>query len=305
MRRILASVTVVVLLLAAVATGAGAQQSVSGLRVTRVERHKLVMTWDRVPDGPTYEIVQDGSVVGTSMTNWFVATDLASETSYEFEVRASDGSVSDASTFKTGPAKRREWPNALRNISWWRGAHRVTFLGLTEPTEIRRDGVVVAAAATGSFLDGGLLAETTYNYELRLVSGVAADDRFTRTESIETVSVLPRVTGVEATLVEPGVVQLSWDALDDPSLRAYWVYVNGRRITPDWFVNRRATTRRVEITKGQTSRIYVAGFNGGGGPVSEAIKVTSPGGRPELHWSPAHKVMAGHDGTCLGLYRTL
>jgi len=254
---------------------AAAQDEIDGLRVTRAERQKLVFTWERQSGADGYEVLIDGTVAGEVSSNWFVASGLQVESDYDVQVRASDGTVSDVESFSTADARRGDWPRELRNVSWWRNARQIRFLGLAAPTRISRDGVVIAEAAMGTFVDRDVSPETTYDYEFQLVTGDEADDRFVRTASLSTVAVLEPVTGVTARLIEPGIAEVSWDALDADGPLAYRVYVNDALVSAPQLGVADGTTRRVAVPFGQTSTVRVAAFNGGGGPLSDRASVTS------------------------------
>lgn len=276
MRRLLSALAAFALLTAGFSGVAAAQDEIDGLHVTRTERQKLVLTWNGVAGAGSYEVLLDGTVAGEVDTNWFVASDLRSETIYDIQVRADNGAVSDIEAFSTSPERFRQLPTALRNLYPWAGARQIQFNNLGAPTKITRDGVVVTEAASGSFVDAGLSPETTYEYELQLVTGDEATDRFTRSYTIATVPLLGTVDGVTVSIIEPGIAQVSWDALPPQTNLSYRVYVNGELAWAPWFIDRKVTTRRIDVPAGETSLIQVSGFNRGGGPLSDAVAVDSP-----------------------------
>lgn len=276
MRRLLLVLLAFVIVTAGFNGVAAAQGEIEDLRVTRTERHKLVLTWEPTGGVETYEVLIDGVVTGEVDTNWFVATDLRSETVYDVQIRADNGTVSTIEAVATAPERFRQLPTALRNLYPWAGARQIQFNNLSAPTKITRDGVVVAQAASGIFVDTGLSPETTYEYEFQLVTGDEANDRFTRLYSITTVPLLGTVDGVTVSIIEPGIAQVSWDALPPQTNLSYRVYVNGELVFAPWFIDSKATTRRINIPAGESSSIQVSGFNGGGGPLSDPVAVVSP-----------------------------
>ena len=68
----------------------------TGLRSTLQTRERVVLTWDNMGSGVSYEIRQDGVVVGTQTSQWFTARNLEAGSTYEFTVQATypNGAVS-------------------------------------------------------------------------------------------------------------------------------------------------------------------------------------------------------------------
>lgn len=60
----------------------------SGLRSALETRERIVLTWDRVAGATGYELLRDGTVVGSPTGNWFTDRDLEAGTAYTYEVRA-------------------------------------------------------------------------------------------------------------------------------------------------------------------------------------------------------------------------
>lgn len=60
----------------------------TGLRSTLQTRERVVLTWDNMGSGVTFEIRQDGVLVGTQTSRWFTARDLETGTAHEFTVQA-------------------------------------------------------------------------------------------------------------------------------------------------------------------------------------------------------------------------
>ncbi len=80
----------------------------TGFRNTYQNRERLVFNWQRVTNAASYEILQDGTVIGTATGQWFTHRNLPAGTTWTYTVRAilNDGTTtaqSDPITASTNP----------------------------------------------------------------------------------------------------------------------------------------------------------------------------------------------------------
>ena len=74
-----------------------AVETPTGLTSTLQTRERAVLRWDNMGSGVSYQIRQDGVIVGTQTGRWFTALGLAAGTTYGFTVQVTypNGAVSD------------------------------------------------------------------------------------------------------------------------------------------------------------------------------------------------------------------
>lgn len=83
----------------AVTTESIVAETPTGVVSTLQTRERVVLNWDDMGAGVSYEIRQDGVLVASQTSRWFTATGLDADTSYVFTVQATyaNGAVSDES----------------------------------------------------------------------------------------------------------------------------------------------------------------------------------------------------------------
>lgn len=75
----------------------------SGLKVTSVTQSSIALDWSDATDATGYQVLRNGSVVGSPSGSAYTDTGLSSNTSYSYTVKSTNGSkVSSASTAVTG-----------------------------------------------------------------------------------------------------------------------------------------------------------------------------------------------------------
>lgn len=268
MRGVVVGIFASLLLVVGSVAPVAAEGTIDDVRVTRTEARKIVLTWTPDNDVEAYDILRDGGVVGTSDDNWFVASGLTPQTDYSFVIRSNTGAESAPLVATTAAVT----PPATSIDIWWIGPKGVTLAFGFGEFEVRRDGVVIADRNGRVLRDVGLTPNTTYTYEIFPI-GAAGNLGPASTQVITTRPLLSAVQGVEATLLEPGIVSVTWEPLDEPSITRYRFYVNGE--LQSGTARGDATSARVPVPAGVTSTVQVAAYNGGGGPLSAPVTIES------------------------------
>ncbi len=154
------------------------QPGPEGLRTTRQTRERIVLNWQPVAGATEYEVLRDGSVIGTPSGVWFTDLGLEAGTEYSYTVRALTpaGPTAQSSSLTAAtegaPNVRPDTPEGLRStlqtrerivLNWQPVDGAATY-------EILRDGTVVASPSGVWYVDLGLDADTFYSYSVRAVA---------------------------------------------------------------------------------------------------------------------------------------
>ncbi len=207
------------------------------------------LTWTASTDNvgvAGYDIYSGGVLVGSSATTAYVDTGLTASTTYQYQVRARDaaGNVSALSaalsvttnsgvdteppTVPTGLASPSKTATSV-NLTWTASTDNVGVAGY----DIYRGGVLVGSSATTAYVDTGLTASTTYQYQVRAkdaagnVSALSAALSVTTNSGVDT-----EPPTVPAGLASPSQtttsVNLIWAAsTDNVAVTGYDIYRNG------------------------------------------------------------------------------
>ncbi|MEY8445864.1 glycosyl hydrolase family 18 protein [Enterococcus ratti] len=137
-----------------------------------------------------YNVYQNNQLIGTSDTTSYTVTNLSPDTTYSFTVEAVDASnncstPSDVLKIKTQAAAPLAVPSAPANLAVKNVTKNTVTLSWTandskeEVTsyEIYRNGVRVATTNTPSFVDNGLLTDTTYHYQITAVNAAGTSEK--------------------------------------------------------------------------------------------------------------------------------
>ncbi|MCH6256583.1 malectin domain-containing carbohydrate-binding protein [Puniceicoccaceae bacterium K14] len=191
------------------ATGPGdsvAPTDPAGLVVDDISFDFVTLSWNPSLDDVSevsYSIYRDETLVGTTADTYFTDTGLLPETSYEYEVYASDASsnVSDAAILDvdtlelpvdtTAPST----PQGLMVDSVTHSTVELTWNASTDNTgialyEIYRDGSLVGSVpgSETNFVDVDLVALTSYSYEVVAVDLAGNSSASSLAESVLTTS---------------------------------------------------------------------------------------------------------------------
>ena len=151
----------------------------TNLAASSVTESSLTLSWDASTDNigvTSYDVYQDGAVIGSSATTNFDVSGLTASTSYDFSVIAKDaaGNESPASATLTVTTADPdvEAPSIPANLTSSNlAANQVTLswdastdnVGVTE-YDVLQDGVVVATVAGTTATVSGLTPQTTYEF---------------------------------------------------------------------------------------------------------------------------------------------
>ncbi len=213
---------------------------VTGLVANAVGETKVDLTWtaNTEPDLDHYNVYRDGVLVGTSTTASFSDIGLVAKTTYTYEVSAVDvsgneGQKSTPATVTTPDLTPPAQVTGLTANAVGETQVDLTWSANTEPDldhyNIYRDGVLVGTSTTTSFSDTGLVAKTTYTYEVSAVDTVGNEGQKSVPVSVTTPDLTPpaQVIGLSATAVSPSQIDLTWTANTEPDLAHYNVYRDG------------------------------------------------------------------------------
>ncbi len=217
---------------------------------TQTSYQSIVATWPAVPDTPSgiahYSVYLDGSFYSWVTTNTVSISGLASSTTFDLTVSASNnaGTVSSMSTTVTATTPAPPKPPAPANLLAKAPSGDTAYLNWTASSSVvgavnyhvwrSLDGISysVVATTTGgvndtAYIDRGLASSTRYWYAVS-----AIDDRgessFTSTAAATWAYTAPtttrpdRILGVTATGGD-GSVYLSWQPSSDPAVIGYVV----------------------------------------------------------------------------------
>jgi len=157
----------------------------SGVTVTGTTSSSVSLSWSASTDNvgvAGYDILRNGTQVGTSSTTSFSDTGLTASTAYSYSVKAFDaaGNTSAASTAVSatttgasgGDTQAPSVPSGVVvagttsssvSLSWSASTDNVGVSGY----DVLRDGVQVGTSTTTSFSDTGLAASTAYSYSVK------------------------------------------------------------------------------------------------------------------------------------------
>ncbi len=195
---------------------------------------QVSLVWNSVTNATSYQIFRNGSLLGTAATTSFVDLTAINGITYSYAVKAVNGSsVSALSTAvsATAVAPTIAAPvgvtatagDAQVAISWTAVAGATSY-------QVLRNGVVIAAPATNSYIDTGVVNGTTYSYTVKAVNGTIVSVASTAASATPTapLSQLAAPTGLvanTATALNTGAFRLQWNAVAGAT--GYEIYKDG------------------------------------------------------------------------------
>ncbi|MCM3716040.1 hypothetical protein M3202_18470 [Alkalihalobacillus oceani] len=247
------------------------------LRLVDVTSRSAELAWDHVTGAEAYEVYRDGRLIMTVTEPRVTDTDLAIYRTYEYEVVAisATGKSEPASLSVTTENEAPEAPTRLRAEERgqttltlrWTESERATSYRLT------RNGAIVYEGSEPTFVDTGLAANTTYDYEVVAINAVGESEG--TTERMTTLMEPPEAFDLSVTDIQPDSVTLSWPDVDRAV--SYTVYRNGRAVatlSDPGYVDE-------GLEPATTYTYYVVAANNGGESTSERVEVTTVLTRPE------------------------
>lgn len=237
------------LLFLAAAALAAAPASPTGLTATSTEPTKAALSWAAPADATAvgYQIFKNGLQIATNTpatSTSFLAEGLVPATVYEFGVAAfnAGGEVSTLATASvttlsdtsapTVPTGLAAVPATLSqiNLSWSSSTDNVAVTGY----KVYRNDVQVATTTLTSYQDTGLLATTTYNYNVAAFDAAGNVSALSATSSATTqadTSAPTMPTGLSGASVLTSQINLSWTAsTDNAAVTGYRIYRNNVQI---------------------------------------------------------------------------
>ncbi len=189
----------------------------------------------------SYRVYRNESPVGSVAGSSYRDEGLASYTTYEYRVTSVGGTgdesgPSDPVSARTLDGSPPSVPGDLTGQAISQTQVSVAWSAATDPqtgiTEyvVYRDGSEIARTASLAHGDGGLQAGQVYEYRVSAVNGQGMEGNSAGPIQIQTLSEEPpdAPTGLTATAVDQGSVDLAWDPHpDEDDLAGYRVYRDG------------------------------------------------------------------------------
>ena len=206
-----------------------------GVAATPGDR-QVVVTWQSVTGATSYQVLRDGSVVGTPSGLTYTDTGLANGVAYTYTVRAVKGvdiSV-DSATATATPAAAVVVPAAPSGLAASAGNAEVvlTWTAVTgaDSYEVWRNGVKVGSPTAATYTDSGLTNGMTYTYYVKTVKGgvSSANSSNVTGSPVAPIVQLAAPTGVSAgtaTSLNTGAFRLTWNAVTGAT--GYEIYRGG------------------------------------------------------------------------------
>jgi chitodextrinase len=185
--------------------------SVTGLK-GEATTNSVSITWNAVSGAEKYELKRNGTVVYTGATTSFIDTGLTAGTAYSYEIKAINaGGSSSAATISVSTLQAV--PGAITNF---KGVATANSINLTWDTSaqatsytLKRNGQTVYEGTGLSFMDSGLVSNTTYNYEL--VAKNTGGGTTPVTITVSTLKGLPKAPTNLQFEAEATSISFSWD----------------------------------------------------------------------------------------------
>ncbi len=184
-----------------------------GLTASGTTSSSTTLSWSASTDNvgvSGYEVLRNGSVVGTTSGTSYTASGLSASTAYTFAVRAYDAAGNRSATSSSvnvttsgggGDTTAPSTPGGLTasgtttsstTLSWSASTDNVGVTGY----DVLRNGAVVGTATGTSYTASGLSASTAYTFAVRAYD--AAGNRSATSSSVN-VTTASATTGVDAT----------------------------------------------------------------------------------------------------------
>ena len=268
------------------------------LTATVVSASQIDLAWQSSTDPESgiasYRIYRDGAHVGTTSGPSFSDTGVQPQTTYSYEVSAVNGdgleSARSGPVSATTPAAPDTSPpgapaglqatvvsSSRVDLAWQAASDPESGIA---SYRVYRDGARVATPSGLSFQDTGLQPGTTYRYEVSAVNGEGlegARSSVSATTPAATDTSPPGApAGLEATVVGPRRIDLTWQAASDAQsgISGYNLYRDGSLVTSGTGTSYTDS----EVEPGTTYAYRVSAVNGAGleGSRSPSVSATTP-----------------------------
>lgn len=223
------------------------------------------LSWNLVANATSYQILRNGTLVGTSATTSYVDSTALNGVTYSYTVKAVNAggaSAASAAALATPQAVVIAAPSGLVATA---GDAQValTWTAVTGASgyQVFRNGVLIANPVTNSYVDTGVTNGTTYSYTLKTVVGAATSAASTAVTAtpVAAITQLSAPTGLAAntaTALNTGAFRLQWNAV---------VGATGYEIYKDGVLLATSTTNSYTpptVTFGAASTYYVRATDG-------------------------------------------
>ncbi len=253
----------------------------------------IELDWSAAQDPQTgvlgYVVYRDGAVIDSTPDTKYTDTELASFTSYTYEVSAVNGHSlegprSDPAVVTTLDATEPTEPTNLAGSAVGATQIDLTWTAADDPESgivgyvVYRDGNSAGTTASTAFSDTGLDFFTEYGYAVSAVNGSGQEGARTPEIKVTTLDGTPPTapSGASAEATSSVTVDVSWQAASDPEsgVVEYTIYRDGTSVGTS------TTTTFTEsgLAPGTTYVYEISATNGVGlkGPLGGPAQVTTP-----------------------------
>ena len=191
---------------------------------------QVALSWTAVTNATGYQILRNGTQIGTSTTASYTDTTAVIGTAYSYTIVATAGSASSSpSAAVTGTAIPAA-PTGFVAVAGDTTAS-LTWTAVTGATgyQVFRNGTQIASPTTASYTDTGLVDGTVYTYTVRTVVGTAVSaNSASQVVTPTKPTILATPTGLAAgtaTSLNTGAFRLTWTAVTGAT--GYSIYEDG------------------------------------------------------------------------------
>jgi fibronectin type 3 domain-containing protein len=233
---------------------------------------QISLTWNASAGATSYQILRNGTQVGTSASASYTDTALTNGTAYTYTVKAVIGGVTSSASTSVSATPIAAAPTAPTGVTATVGSAQI---GLTwtapagaDKYSVYRNGTLVASVTSPSYTDTGLTNGTTYSYYIVAFKQNSAASAASAPITATPVAAKPATpTGVTATAGNAQVV-VSWTAVSGAT--GYSVYRDGTLVGSPT-----ATTYTDTGLTNGTAYTYTVTANNTGGSSTASAGVTA------------------------------
>ena len=180
------------------------------------------LSWNSVTSAASYQILRNGTLVGTSATTTYIDATALNGVTYSYTVKAVNAGGASAASTAALATPQAVVITAPTGVVATAGDAQValTWTAVAGATsyQVLRNGVLIANPVSNSYVDTGVTNGTTYTYTLKTVVGTSTSAVSTAVTAtpVAAITQLSAPTGLAAntaTALNTGAFRLQWNAV--------------------------------------------------------------------------------------------